>query len=193
MTTAEILDLLESIFKLGVPMAALSWFIFARLYSAGDMDRSADRKAIKQQMKSLASSLKTAKKAKTRRSSNPVFDKWMWFGGGFYGLAALWTFVVVEANEIFNFLFHNPGREVLFRDGLVGLFVDLVLNQIQNIVTAFVWFNFWETDSIVLLVLVAYAGYWTGVEIARREFEVPVSGAIDMARNTLGKLRKPRQ
>lgn len=81
-------------------MAMLSWFLFAQLYDSGDMDRDADRKAIKSKLKSV----------KTNKSSGEcIHESWMKFGSGFYGLAALWTFVAIEATDLFNFVFNFLG------------------------------------------------------------------------------------
>lgn len=183
------LDLLESILKLGLPMAGLSWFLFAQLYSSGEMARDADRKAIKSQVKSLRAAFKARKKTKEAKKSKTskskaeiVHDKWMWFGSGFYGLAALWTFVIIELADIFNFIFNFPGWAVLFADGVINLLVNMFANQIENIVSAFVWFGYWDAYSIWIWVLIAYAGYWIGVEVARRESEIPVAGWIEKIR-----------
>lgn len=184
-----VLDFLESILKLGLPMAGLSWFLFSRLYNSGDVDRDADRKAIKSQVKSMRAAFKARKKSKQEKKiktgksrAEIVYDKWMWFGSGFYGLAALWTFVIIEIADILNFIFNNPGWAVLFGDGLVSLLVNVLLNQIQNILAAFIWFSYWDVDSIWVLVLIAYAGYWVGVEVARREAELPVADWIEKIR-----------
>lgn len=187
-----ILDLLNAVFKLGLPLAGASWFLFDRMYGDGNLERSADRKALKLQMKSMKAALKSEKKKKEKKKEKDgeeavkvekkprthadiVFDKWMWFGSGFYGLAALWTFVIIELTDLYNFIFHFPGLSVLFGDGVMELIVNLLVNQLQNIVTAFVWFSFWDADSILLWVLVAYGGYWVGIEIARRELTVPAA------------------
>lgn len=60
-------------------------------------------------------------------------------------------------------------------EGLIELIISMAINQVQNIVTAFVWFSFWDADSIPLWVVITYGGYWVGVEIARRELAVPVT------------------
>ena len=177
-----ILDLLEALVKLGLPLAGLSWFLFSQLYDAGDIDRNANRKVVKSQVRSLRAVFKRRDKRKDERKderkenrgNNMVYDRWMWFGSGFYGLAGLWTFLVIEVLDLFNFVFHFPGLEQLFSDGLFSLVMDVVGNQIGNVVSAFVWFGYWDIDSTLLLVLIAYLGYWAGVELARRETKLPV-------------------
>jgi hypothetical protein len=179
---SSFLDILNAVFKLGLPMAGVSWFLFHRLYGQGNIDRSADRKAIKTHVQSLKANFKAEKKSRKqadtklpRSHADIVFDKWMWFGSGFYGLAALWTFAVIEVSDIFNFIFNFPGLGGLLSEGLIELIISMAINQVQNIVTAFVWFSFWDAHSIPLWVVIAYGGYWVGVEIARRELAVPVT------------------
>jgi len=179
-------DIFLSIFKLGLPLAVLSWFLFFRIYNSGDMDREADRKAIKNHIKSLKATYKSNKKHKI----NIVQDKWMRFGGGFYGLAALWTFLVIEITDAYNFTFHNPGTDVLFGDGMVSLIFEALSNQLENFISAFVWFGYWEVDSIVVLMLTAYAGYWLGIEVARRQSLLPIVPWIEKLRLLL-KLPRP--
>jgi hypothetical protein len=164
------LDLLQAIILLGVPMVALSWFLFSWLFSSGEIDRDDDHKVISTRLKKLKKSV--AKKES--QNTNYVYDKWMWFGSGFYGLAGLWTFAVIEIAQFFGFIFNFPGWAVLFEDGLIGFAVNLLINQLGNVISAFVWFSYWPADSIIIWVLIAYLGYWSGVEMARRNMQLPV-------------------
>ncbi|MCH7816618.1 MAG: hypothetical protein IIC60_08630, partial [Proteobacteria bacterium] len=79
----NLLDLLEALIKLGLPMVALSWFIFSWLYGSGEIDRDADRKAISARLKKMKKSFNKDAIEKPHF----IFGKWMKFGGGFYGLA----------------------------------------------------------------------------------------------------------
>lgn len=166
----EILDLIEAWIKLGIPMVVLSWFIFSWLYSEGEIDREASRKAISARIKGMKKSFEK----KDEDKPNYVYDKWMWFGSGFYGLAALWSFAVIEISDLFSFIFNFPGLAALFEDGILGFIIDLALNQVGNIISAFVWFGYWPAESTLMWVLVAYVGYWAGVEMARRGIELPI-------------------
>lgn len=194
-----LIDVFNAVIKLGLPLAGTSWLLFSRLYDQGDMDRnSAGRRAIKSQVKTLRATFKTAKKQRKgkpvvqdgegagdeqvaaiepspRNPANLLYEKWMWFGSGFYGLAALWTFCIIELSDLYNFLFHFPGLAALFGDGVLSLILNILLNQLENLVTAFVWFGYWDADSVLLWVLVAYLGYWLGLEGARREYRAPVA------------------
>ena len=96
----------------------------------------------------------------------------MYFGSGFYGLAVLWTLLVIEVLEGLKFVFNFPGFEALFGDGLIPFFVELGMNQLGNLISAFVWFGYWD-GSVFIWVPVAYAGYWLGIEAARRGLKLP--------------------
>ena len=102
-------------------------------------------------------------------NANFVFNRWMKFGGGFYGLAGLWTFVVVETLDIFRFLFHPEGLARLFEQSIIKTLVDFIVNQFENLLSAFLWFNYWSDRSTLSWVLIAYLGYWIGIQIARRK------------------------
>jgi hypothetical protein len=130
------LDLLQAILLLGAPMIVLSWFIFTWLFSAGEIDREADHKAIRSRLKKM----KKVVADNENQNANYVYEKWSWFGSGFYGLAGLWTFAVIEITQAFSFVFDFPGFEELFGDGLISFLVGFFVNQFGNIIQGFVWF-----------------------------------------------------
>ncbi|MFP6840236.1 MAG: hypothetical protein VB962_11770 [Pseudohongiellaceae bacterium] len=171
----SIFDLIEALIKLGLPMVAISWLMFSWLYSSGEIDREADRKAVKLRLKKM----KNTFEKKEAHSAGYVYDKWMWFGSGFYGLAALWTFSVIEISDFLSFIFSFPGFSVLFEDGVIGFFISVALGQLGNLISAFIWFSYWPADSILVWILVACLGYWGGVELARRKVELPLNAWRD--------------
>lgn len=77
---------------LGLPMVALSWVIFSWIFLSGEIDRQDKRDAIKAQVKKL----KTLSSLDGKRGKRYLYDKWVWFGSGFYGLAGIWTLIVIE-------------------------------------------------------------------------------------------------
>lgn len=166
----NILDLFQAILLLGAPLVALSWFLFTWLFSSGEIDRSADHKTITSRLKKI----KKVVADKENQNANYVYEKWSWFGTGFYGLAGLWTFAVIEITQFFSFIFNFPGFEALFGDGIVDFLIEFMINQFGNVIQAFVWFTYWPADSIIIWILIAYLGYWVGVELARRNIEFPL-------------------
>lgn len=161
-----ILDILAAALKLGLPVAGLSWLLFHRLYSIGEIDREADGKVVRTSMKRM----RKAFKDKASRGDNLLHNKWMRFGGGFYGVAGLWTFIVIELIDFLSFVWNFPGFAALFEDGLIAFLFDMLGNQISNFVSAIVWFNYWPTESQspFLWGIAAYLGYGLGVGLARK-------------------------
>ncbi|MDP6096761.1 MAG: hypothetical protein QGG67_12390 [Gammaproteobacteria bacterium] len=97
------------------------------------------------------------------------------FGSGFYGLAGLWTFTIIEIGDFFSFIWNFPGIGVLFEDGVLDFIISLLINQLGNFITALLWFGYWPGDdhSTLIWILIAYLGYWVGVEAARKGMELP--------------------
>ncbi len=160
-------EILWAMTILGLPVALLSWYLFNRLYSSGRIAHGSDYKTVKSDLSSLKKSLKKSK-------SDDFFEhRWMKFGGGFYGVTALATFFLIEFGEVWNLVFHFPGFEALFGDGLVTFVVNLLVNQFQNFISALVWFAYWidEGDSIFVWIGVPYAAYLLGLNVAGKSLE----------------------
>jgi hypothetical protein len=145
-------------------MAIISWLIFSWLYRENMLDINAARKTTAAELKQAK---KTFKKEK-RQNQNYLYGKWLWFGSGFYGLAALWTFIVVELKDLFYFIFAFPGFEALFGDGLMSFLIGVIVNQIGNLGSAFTWFHYWPDNSVLVWVACAYLGYMAGIKMAKR-------------------------
>lgn len=162
-------------------MALLSWLLFMRFFSRGQLDRASDRKEIERKVKEFKTSYNKTKKARSkegkegdtlamRSSTDHVFDKWMYFGSGFYGLAALWTLVVIEFFSLLD-LAINLLTLSMFDDGIIAFLIGVATEQLGNLISAFLWFNYWD-DSLLVSFLIAYVGYWSGVEAARRNLDL---------------------
>ena len=174
------LTFLEATIKLGIPMVVLSWIIFTRLYGGGELDRNADKKSIGAKVKNMKRSFN---KEKDGGTSNYMVEKWMWFGSGFYGLAGLWTFAVIEIADVLRVI-SNPSTILhALDDGFVAAVIDLAVNQFSNFITAFVWFGYWPDEGTIVWLLVAYVGYWIGEELARRGKELPIQDWLNKLRS----------
>ena len=166
------IDLFWALLLLGLPLAALSWLLFSWLFSNSDVDRKADGKTLNASLKKLRK--EQSKRSRSRSKAEFVFDKWMWFGGGFYGLAGVWTFAVIEISQFFSFLFNVSAWAELFAGGLVNTIVQFLLNQLFNMLQGLLWFSYWPSESMLLWILVAYLGYLVGIELARRSVVLPM-------------------
>ena len=167
-------DILPAFIKLGLPMAGLSWMLFHWLYSAGGIDGDADRATVEANLGEMKSGLKKratrSGKFLRKRGASFLRNKWMCFGGGFYGAAALWTLGVIEFTDFFSLVRDFPGFAALFEDGVIAFLLDMLTNQIGTFVDALVWFDYWPdaSQSPLPWVIIAYLGYWLGMKLARR-------------------------
>lgn len=160
-------ELVHAIFELGLPVAALSWLLFYRLYSRGDLARDADHKAIDASLKEIRKAQKQSKET----SDSMLHAKWMKFGGGFYGVAAAWTLLYIEASGIVGVILHPSVLQEMFHKGIVHLVVQQITGQVATLVDAAVWFTWWPDrgHGPVAWFAVAYVGYIAGLNLARYE------------------------
>ncbi len=162
-------EVLEAVFKLGFPVLGLSWLLIHRLYQAGKITRGSDHKTVKSTLKQLKKSWKKEDKLR----ADFVQNKWMRFGGGFYGITALTTFIIIEITDALSFLWHFPGFDSLFENGLPEVIFGLLGNQFETFISSLIWFVFWAGDDHTLLVwiIVPYIGYLTGLNLASRTLD----------------------
>jgi len=136
-------------------------------YQTGRLSRDSDRKIDRAALKEMR---KAARKKKLI-GTNVVHRKWLRFGGGFYGTAALWTFLVAELVDLFSLIVDWPGLGEIFAGGPVGFLIRLFLNQIGNFGTAMTWFGFWSDMAgdfnIGLLFLLVIGSYAVGRRLAK--------------------------
>jgi hypothetical protein len=162
----DILVIAEALVKLGLPMTVLSWLIFHWLFSEGKLGRDIRHKALKSQLKSQKKQLKKTDNKKARF----VYSRWGWFGGGFYGLAGLFTFLVIEISDLLTFL--SAGNYLAGIDtDILNFIINFLINQLTNSIQALLWFSYWPGPGESMLVWIAagYLGYWSGIEMARRQ------------------------
>jgi hypothetical protein len=104
-----------------------------------------------------------------------VHKKWSKFGGGFYGIVALLTYVVVEAREIIDLVVHLGGFIEFIKHLNVGTMISMLINAFMNFVYAIAWPWYWieniDTNFIWLWFIAAYAGYWGGMRIALMQMQ----------------------
>ena len=163
-----VVELVQATAILGLPVAGLSWLLFKRLYSTGRLDRSADQKSIRSGLKSI----KKAAKDPASRDKDFFQNRWMKFGGGFYGVVGLWTFFAIEISDFLSFAWNFPGFAKLLENGLISLVVNALVNQLMNFVSALIWFSYWSgaERNLLVWVAIAYLGYLLGISIARHGY-----------------------
>jgi hypothetical protein len=160
----------------GVPIFLCSYLLFSRAMITGRLSNYSSNKDRDSAIKAMSKSYKEEKKqnSKRRKGEHRIIDKWLFFGGGFYGLMALVTFVYIEIGQIISFfikLFSLSWSDFWSRisiDMLIALFIDAIM----NLVDAFVWFAYWN-DNINMQngwywLVATYLGYVAGTKAAMR-------------------------
>ncbi len=163
-------ELPRAILEIGLPVAVLSWLLFYRLYSRGELARDADRKAIGASLKSI----RKAQKESKATADSLLHTKWMKFGGGFYGVAAAWTLIYIEASGVIGVIAHPSTAQDMFRNGVGGFIAQQITGQVNTFVDAATWFNWWpgRGHNPIVWFGVAYLAYIAGLELARFETRI---------------------
>lgn len=155
---------LEAMIKLGLPVLLLTWVVYAWLYREGKLEIHATRRDVDASLKAMKKNRKSVK----QEHNNFLLDKWLWMGGGFYGLTALWTLFVVEILDFFKFLANFSDFIKLLQEGPGAVISTLITNQIANLVSAFLWFTYWADGISFTWIIIAYFGYLAGIQLAKQ-------------------------
>lgn len=159
-----------------IPVFVITYLMVSRAIVSKRIDSFSDTKELNLAMKNMSKRYKEKKKNdKKHVSDNRVLDKWLYFGGGFYGLMAFITYFYIEIGEILAFLGKLAAMKLseLWSQVSFDLLVDLFIEAIQNLIDAFVWFNYWDGEIIMkngwYWLVAAYLGYILGAQLAQRE------------------------
>lgn len=181
-------EIFRALFQAGIPVAVTSylliWWALKNQYlqSAANLKdveihfkgvsktRSRNKKEEKRRRKKGKGAVKPESFQQESHKMSLVHNKWLSFGGGFYGVVGLLTYAVVELGEIRDFITQFGGFLSFVSDITVGLFIGLFVDSIINFVVAISWPAYWlgeiHSDYIWVWFIAAYAGYWAGTRFA---------------------------
>jgi len=162
------MDLIKAIFYAGLPVQIFTFLMVYYAYHKGYLSSAVKIRDVFKDKKNPDRKLsKTNKK-------NLLFlhSKWVTFGGGFYGLLSLLTFIYIELEQVVQFLIHATGVQsfidLLTFDAILGMIIDSFINMIK----ALLWFNYWpdvfEMQNIAIWFITIYIGYRFGAHLAQR-------------------------
>jgi hypothetical protein len=185
-------EFIRALFLAGIPVAlasyALVWWSLRQGYlgpvsSVRDMEkgiklmskkRAQDRKQRKVARKSGAAEAPVEAEGMSFHRIDPVHNKWLAFGGGFYGIVGLLTYAVVEVGELIDFFRSFESFAALLAQFGIDMLVDLFVDALMNFVVAIAWPVYWMSEIAMNHVWiwfgVAYLGYWAGVKLAVHRF-----------------------
>ena len=158
------MEYLEAAFTLGLPVMIMSWWVHSWLYRTNLIERRASIKETDNSIKEIRKS----SKGDGDKIGDYWTNKWLRFGGGFYGLAALWTFIVIELQELW-YVITNIGQVIdSLSAGFVIVAISFVKNQAMNLAQAFSWVVGWGNSGFSLIYFFsAYIGFYLGMKVAQ--------------------------
>jgi len=161
----------RAVWVVGLPLFVLA---FALVWWALFRGR-VEGETFKDLQQSMVDLGKRHKDKETPDKVDPALGKWFSFGGGFYGLVALYTWIRIEWDDVFAFITSLDDLVLRFD---IGVLIRLFIESIMNFVAAIAWPVYWlrTADNPWIWFGVAYAGYWLGVHAARRTFRKRVAG-----------------
>lgn len=158
-------ELLAALLTAGLPLFLLSLALVSWALHQGWLAGE----TVKELQLSLEALAKTQKDKHNSQRIDAPLVKWFRFGGGFYGLVALYTWLLVEWEDVADFLGGLADIVVnIDAGGLVGLLIELFIESMMNFVTAIAWPAYWlgQSRGAWVMLFVAYAGYWLGIKAA---------------------------
>jgi hypothetical protein len=170
------IEILRAASFAAIPVLIIAYLMVSRAILSNRLARFADNKSLKSAMEDMSKKYKEDKKKKTdvQGINQGIINKWLYFGGGFYGLMAFITYVAIEGREIAAFvgkLFDLKWSQLLSSVSF-QLLVDMLVESTLNLVDAFLWFRYWP-DEINMKngwywLLAAYLGYLLGARLAEK-------------------------
>ena len=169
-----VVEVFWALLMVGVPIAvftlALVWWALHR----GHFQESLDTRALDREMKAMSKNHKKKDK-KDQATQHPVQRKWAKFGGGFYGIVAFFTYIVIEVTDFTTTILSFGGFTDFLRQLDFSLIIGIFVEALTNFIAAMIWPIYWmeriETDQTWIWFLVAYAGYWLGLKQAQAIFQ----------------------
>ena len=173
-----LIEFFWALLMVGVPIGVFTLALVWWALKGGHFKESSDVDALKREIKAMSQGSKKGSKKKTRaekkeesRKLHPLQRKWAKFGGGFYGIVAFFTYIVVEVLEIISMISNFGGFFDFLKQLNFDVIVQMFVQALMNFVTAMAWPAYWinriDTNQVWIWFLMAYAGYWAGLKLAQ--------------------------
>jgi len=156
-------------FLFGLPVALLTYAVMGYCLYAGALPDFEDRASRKLAMRRLRKGPKMQ-----GGGANILLRRWVGFGGGFYGTVAVFTYIVMEAQDIWTFFVFILDPVNWTFQITIDLVIRLIINTIMNFLNAALWFTIWLRDKspyeILIWLGVVYGSFVIASRLARRHF-----------------------
>ena len=167
-------EILWAALLVGAPVAAFTLALVRWALQRGHLKESTDTGALRRELKAMSGSARKKKKktdVEQPEKLHPLQKKWAKFGGGFYGVVAFFTYIVIEVREVIDTITHLGGFIDFLANLGLNLIIQMLVQAVLNFVNAMIWPAYWmqriETHQVWVWFGMAYAGYWCGLKLAQ--------------------------
>ena len=119
-----IVEFLIALLKAGVPVAVVAWFLAWWALRNGYLDNVQGLRDVEREIKRLG------KDKEKRKQADMVQRKWLALGGGFYGVVAFLTWLVIEGRDLWDLVRSFDGFSAFLAaisfNMLIGIFIEAV-------------------------------------------------------------------
>ncbi len=161
-------ETIEAVVLAGFPMFLITYGLYQWSLKKDIIPPDPENSDLRQRLKKV----RTNNKKKKIKTGSMFHDKWFSFGGGFYGLMAFLTYLVIEGGEVIDFIQNFNGILDFIERINVSMIVNFFIESIKNFVAAMVWFLYWgdaiDTNRPFLWLGVTYLGYYLGIHRAAK-------------------------
>jgi hypothetical protein len=165
-----LVEVFWAILMVGLPIGIFTMALVWWALRGGHFEESLDIRGLQKELKAM--SKKDKKNGKSSEiKQHPLQRKWAKFGGGFYGIVAFFTYIIIEMLEITTMISNFGGFMGFLGELNLQLIIRMLIEALTNFISAMVWPVYWmkriETDQVWLWFVIAYAGYWLGLRAAQ--------------------------
>ncbi|MDX1461050.1 MAG: hypothetical protein R3348_08340 [Xanthomonadales bacterium] len=160
------------LWKLALPVGVLSFAMVWWLLNKGILTETGGIKALRKEIDGMSKRRKELGREAPKVS--PVHSKWLKFGGGFYGTVALYTYGLIEFQEIRDTIAGFGGIPPFLEALDVRLIIRMFIEAVMNFVSAITWPVYWMKEfgsrQMWIWFLIAYGAYWLGMRLAQARY-----------------------
>ena len=153
-------SILTALVTVTLPVGVLTLLVFFWFNRKGIVIESAEQRAVNKPDEPAG------------KPNDFIHGKWVRFGGGFYGMLALITYLWVEVQELIGLTTNFNFTELTVSSIIFTLIIKFILASIFNLVTALTWPFYWANQlteiSLWMAFISAYLGYWLGESLAKK-------------------------
>jgi len=169
-----LIEVFWALLMVGVPIGLFTLALVWWALQQGHFQETLDARALGREMKAMSRANKKRRK-EDQVSQHPLQKKWAKFGGGFYGIVAFFTYIIVEVIEITTMIINFGGFVDFLKNLDFALIINIFIEALTNFITAMVWPIFWmeriDTNQTWIWFVVAYGGYWLGLKQAQAMYQ----------------------